>query len=394
MTGRLCDECVDVAKRFNKASNSCVSASPALSVPSSCPPTSAHCWGLGHCKTLDGRLVDMPASCEHTLLHTFCAGKPETTLQAQMEPVAALDTTGQAAGSASHWSGLKRVAVQESVNGTLGDIVEVYVQPQGSAALGVIINGSEMVSEWRTVAFGQGTVLMGPSLVTVRLGASGLLVEVSLRSQALGLLDIRVQVRDGSVTCGCSEGLFGFHDGQQNTEFLLPRAAYRSSADLPVISLADFANGSVPLPGSSPAMASFAEQWLIRSPSQRLFSVAAPLSCAVSSFQTAAVQCTGTADAAACCANMLGDAEVAGCAADFTALRLCAVRDLFNNSCAANCSHLNVTCVAGACVSEPIGKHGIGDCLALLFCCCCCCCCCGVAVATVVVLLLLLLWCC
>jgi hypothetical protein len=359
VVGELCDQCADTELTFNVVSQTCEvddSNTTTTGPGGVCGVSQGSVTGAGHYATLDGSTFAFGGTCEYTLLHTFCAGRAETTVQVQQ---AAWPDSGSAV------SAVAAVAVREDS----GSTVTVAAAGDGTAACGVQVGGVALdaASLGTATPFAGGEVLRSGDgrTVSVRL-LSGIRVDVEQPAGVAGLLNVFVRVVDAGAACGCSEGLLGFMDGQAGRDLLqMAAAGYRSSSSLPV-DAGEFA--SVPSAGVA-SFGAFGEGWRTRSEA-RLFGGELPASCSnttVPSPPPPLPVCTRLAEAVDCCAELAAvPAAYLACISDFCASGLCIAVD--PEPCAAvNCSSLEV-CVAGSCIQNPDGEVlRVGVCVNVCF---------------------------
>ncbi len=357
VTGKLCDECVSPYQHFHRAYRGCVGA-PGLSSSPTCDPARAESFGGGHFRTFDGRTFDVSGVCEYTLLHTFCEARPEVTIQARMRRVAGAD--GQPADSGL--SAISRLAVRMTpADGAVpGDVVELLPDASGEGVT-VLVNGGAVYTLGRAAAFGQGFVYGAADSqnMLLKFNASGLAVRVG-RSWTSPSLEIFVDVVDPVDTCGCSEGLLGFHDGQDSTDFLTPQFTYRGNSSLPV-GFEEFAWGSYPQ-SVGPVMNDFGEAWRLSSQDvPRLFTDDLSEQCDSSggpvSPSRASTFCLQSGAAVQCCASLANTAKYTSCLADFCSSGSCWIpSSTLLGECsdaAQSCgSAADVVCIDGQCTGN------------------------------------------
>ncbi len=326
--GALCDECVEPGYRLELQSGLCVPDNTSDS--SKCVTGLAQCLGDPHCVTLDGSTFDFHGQCEYTLLHTFCADRPEVTIQVRQQAW----PNSSAAGLASVVS---HVAVQEVSRDATASVVEI-AGVAGQGRLSILVDGGAVDAETlQTVALGgASTLVIGRSGATamVRL-SSGIVLTVHLaaaENAVSGALAVQVRADDPLSVCGCTEGLLGFADGSRAREFLLPALSYRNASNAPVQALAQFAA----IPSLQiPSFAAFGEMWRLQSvthnASRRLFQGAVPEACSAMPDSSAAASpplplfspaCSRSPAALACCSHA-PPSMLAACLTDFCKLGNC-----------------------------------------------------------------------
>jgi hypothetical protein len=327
--GVLCDQCVDNGLTFNATTLTCEVIDP----ETDCSLSQGSVTGAGHYATLDGSTFAFGGTCEYTLLHTFCAGRAETTVQVQQ---AAWPDSGSAVAAVA------AVAVREGS----GSTVTVAAAGDGAAACGVQVGGVALdaASLGTATPFAGGEVLRSGDgrTVSVRL-LSGIRVDVEQPAGVAGLLNVFVRVVDAGAACGCSEGLLGFMDGQAGRDLLqMAAAGYRSSSSLPV-DAGEFA--SVPSAGVA-SFGAFGEGWRTRSEA-RLFGGELPASCSNTTVPPLP-ECTRLAEAVDCCTPLVAQPlAYANCLRDFCATGVC-LRP--NNTCDQVACPQGQVCVGGTCV--------------------------------------------
>ncbi len=324
--GMLCGECVQAGQVLDLQSQTCVPETP-TNTTDLCTVGQAYCVGDPHCVTLDGSRFDFMGQCEYTLLHTFCASRPETTVQVRQSAWPAADGVVAV---------LNGVAVRESSSNGSSPVVEILALA-GQAGLNISVDGVAFAGRGTSLSLGNGFGVMQVSssatTVVVQLG-SGLVVraEWSTSNGYTGVINLYLDALEPSSVCGCTEGLLGFADGSLGKEFLLPLAGYRRSSDLPVQALSEFA--SIPTP-EVPSSLVFGELWRLRgaahNASQRLFSGAEPAACSAAPSPSPSppspplppVNCSSSAAARTCCANATTSAAYMDCIIDFCATDSC-----------------------------------------------------------------------
>jgi hypothetical protein len=349
VSGPACDECSSPGSVFSHSLQRCEEEP---NPPS--PPETARCglatgalWGVGNIVTLDGSSFDFSGACEYTLLHTFCANRPETLVQVQ-QALFPTDTSAVAAAYA--------VAIREG--GSSGDTVVVQPSAADLSQLSVLVNGAALPTEalGAATAFGQGHVLVSGfgQVALVRLG-SGVEIAVQLRSSTgtHGVIDVSVTVVDSSVACGCSEGLLGYMDGVRSTDLLLPQdsnGVLRTSSALP-LALNQFATVPSSAVGS---FGVFADLWRTADNDARLFSSVRPAGCATAPSPPPPpppTECRLSQAASDCCASAVaGPVAVAACIADYCATGVC-VGPRDTDPCDGATCVAGQVCVGGTCVT-------------------------------------------
>lgn len=316
--GVLCDECTEPGLVVNTTTGACENRT----VEEGCGSRRGLCTADLRCQTFDGSLATFfGGRCEYTLLHTFCASRPETIVQVQAGPWVAPDATAAV---------VTAVGLQENSGMLQGAILEVRPSPDRSGLRlwvnSVLYEPSALVAA-ETTAFAEGSVLaLGSGRTLVVQFRSGHVVTMVLAlADTFGVgVAVTVDLNGATAGCGCTEGLLGFADGVPSRDFLLPVQSYRRSDSLPLAPSAFAAIPSAAVPSASV----FGERWRLQSANHtasiRLFQGRPPASC--SDVIVPPLPCNPPSHAALeCCERELGQPTYSSCLADYCRTNTCVV---------------------------------------------------------------------